>query len=314
LDKLTGGELRSILPNEFSIDGGVRIADFTFSFDGSDLQSFEANLKSADWDFLKFEDFKMKSVDLRIDYKPKQGELGCIMKGQVTIGTVTVELSAAVSKSKALMFNGKLTPSQKISIKDAIYSIAGKKDADEFFGLIPGDAFDAITLPELAFACLPTEKKAGLSATSSQGNVEINFYKRGSSKEIRLLMYAKDLGSIIPIDILKQVQLTDPLLVVSNMRSSNISLSSGGANQEATVDIDQGINVITAINLHPDIKKVFKVEKINLRGSINKEKHVKLEGKQKFNWDIGDSGVKLSDINFGVASRPDPLTSPPNPQ
>ncbi len=306
LDKITGGELRSILPAKFSTNAGVSIKDFTMTFDGTDLETFEANVQSDDWDFLDFGDFKMKAVRVKIEVKPKQNALGCAIKGNVSIGSVNIELGAVVAKNEPLLFTGKMGGNMKVGMKDIVYSMAGKDEGDKFFGLIPGDAFNSILIPELNFVCTPSDKKAGLTATSNEGNIEMNFLKKGERKEIRLVMYAKDLGRILPIDILKQIQLTDPLLVVSNMKSRDVALAASGANPASTVDIDEGVNVITSINLHEDIKRILATEKINLKGSIDNRKQVKLEGKQTMNVPLGNGGVKLTDLKFGIESNPAP--------
>jgi ankyrin repeat protein len=303
LDKLTKGELRSLLPNKL-LGAGISIKNFSMQFNGEDLESFETNLQSADWDFLDFGDFKMKSVGLKIEYKPGQKVLSCTLNGQVNIGTASVQLTAAVASNAATVITGKIGANQRTTIKDVIYAMAGQEEATRFFGLIPGDVFNALALPELSMTCFPSDKKATIQARSDQGNVEMSFVKKGARKEVQLVMYAKDLGSVLPLDIFKQIQLNEPVLVVSNMPDNDMTFT-GSNGQPNLVKIKEGVNIVSAYTLHPDFKKILKIDKINMVGS-GKGTQFFFEGNVKLNVPFGDGGVKLTDVGIGLENTPTP--------
>lgn len=304
LDKLTKGELRSLLPNKL-LSTGISIKDFSMQFNGSELESFETNLQSTDWDFLDFGDFKMKSVGLKVEYKPGQKLLGCTMNGQINIGSANVQLTAAFTSNSTTVITGKIGANQRTTIKDVIYAMAGQEEATRFFGLIPGDAFNAIALPELTMTCTPSDKQATIQAKSDQGNIEMSFVKKGTRKEISMVMYAKDLSTVLPIDIFQQIQLNEPILVISNMPSSDLSVKDASG-QPNSVKIIEGVNVVSAYSLHPDLKQILKLDKINIVGSVGKAKNVKLEGNLKLNIPLGGGGVKLSDVGLGLENNPSP--------
>ena len=306
LDKLSQGSFRSLLPFSLSASEGISIKDFSIQFDasGTGIESFTTNLAAANWDFLDFEQFKMNALTLRLDLLKGQ-KAGGELTGEVSIGSVKTRLSATMSAEKPIAFTGAIPGGQgTINIKQAMYTIAGKEETDRFFGLIPGDIFNALTMPSLTLTAIPGDKKISLASLSDIGNVEMSIQKRGAQKDIRLILQPKDLGKVLQTDIFKDIQLVNPLVLVSSTKDRDVIVPSQSEN--IAVDVEEGMNVVTAINLGEDIKKLFALEKINLSGSIDKDKRVKLAAKQEMDLALGDGGVKFTGVNFGLQSTPAP--------
>lgn len=307
IDKLSQGEFRSLLPSSLSMNAGISIKDFSIHFDesGKNMESFESNLAATDWDFLDFKGFKMNALTLKLELFKSQKKIGGELSGDVSIGGLITKLTGTMAPDKPIVFVGAIPGGQgNINVKNAMYSIAGKEDTNKFFGLIPGDVFNALVMPELALTAIPGDKKISLTSMTDMGNLEMAIQKKGAKKDIKLIMQARDLGKILQTDIFKDLQLSNPLVMVSSIKDSDVTVPSGG--EELKVDLEEGMNIITGINLSDDIKKIFKFEKINLTGSIDKGKRMKLAARQEMDLPIGDGGVKFTGVSFGLESNPAP--------
>ncbi|MEQ8423115.1 MAG: hypothetical protein RIA63_00295, partial [Cyclobacteriaceae bacterium] len=306
LDKLSQGEFRSLLPASLA-NAGISIQSFAIHFDesGKNLASFESNLAATNWDFLDFSGFKMNALTLKLELFKSPAKVGGELAGEVTIGNLKTQLNGTMVPDQPIVFVGTIPGGQgKINLKDALYSIAGKEETDRFIGLVPGEVFNALVMPELALTAIPGDKKISLASLTEMGNMELAVQKKGAKKDIKLILQAKDLGKILQTDIFKDIQLANPLVLISSAKDRDVKIPSG--EEGLTADLEEGMNILTGINLGDDIKKIFKMEKINLSGSIDKGKRMKLAAKQEMDLPIGDGGVKFTGVSFGLHANPAP--------
>ncbi len=309
LDKLSQGEFRSLLPNSLS-KAGISIKTFVIHFDetGKNLESFETTLAASNWDFLDFKEFKMNALTLKLELFKSQSRIGGELAGEVMIGSLKTQLTATMMPDKPMVFVGTIPGGQgKLNVKEALYSVAGRDETEKFFGLMPGDIFNTLTMPELALTAIPGDKKISLVSTTDAGSMDLAVQKKGAKKDIKLILQANDLGKILQTDILKDANLSNPLVLISSVKDRGVSIP--GAKDNATVDLEEGINVVTSIELSKDIKDFLKLERINLSGSIDKSKRIKLSAKQEMDLPIGDSGIKFTGVSFGLEANPTPELS-----
>lgn len=306
LDKLSQGEFRSLLPASLNTNAGIRIIDFVIHMNdsGKELESFETNLSASDWDFLNFESFKMNALTLKLELFKSQKKLGGELAGDVTIGKLKTKLSATLKPDQSPVFTGVIPGGQgQLNVKEALNSIAGPDETTRFFGLFPSEVFNSLATPQVSLIAIPGDKKMSLSSNTDIGNMEIAVQKKGAKKDIKLIIQPKDLGKLIQTDALKDLQLNNPLVMISASRERSVKVPTF---EDTTIDLEEGMNLITTINLGADIEKVFKMAQVNLTGSIDKSKRMKLTAKQEMNLPIGETGIKFEGVSFGLESNPAP--------
>ncbi|MCR9251732.1 MAG: ankyrin repeat domain-containing protein [bacterium] len=308
VDKLSEGKLRRLWPARLPKESGIRINDFTMLFEDGDLTGFETNLETADWNFLDFGTFKMEGIGIYMQYFPKKKEGTGEITGKVSISGNGLTLKSKLGKDELVLI-GNLKPSSSMNVKNLIIATAGQQDASAFFGLVPGEFFSSITLPELVVTAKPKERSAIFEAISSMGSMAISMQKK-EKKDIKMSLYPNpgfkfsQISSTLGI-LDDDVRLENPILVVANSASNNVKIPIPSGKQSldpGPISVKDGMNLLANIDPHPDIKKILKIQKVNLRGTLSGSK-IDLAANQRLNIDLG-GGVKFQNVAFGLEAVP----------
>lgn len=303
-DKLSQGRLRQVIPITLMANTGMGIKSLSLAFDGGgSAEQLAVSLISQQWDFLNYGNFNLKNIEVKLSYLVKSSLATGEIIGNITLGSALINVSSVIGSDKSLLFTGSIGQSGgKPTLKDALYSMAGKAAVDSLFGLVPGDAFLGITMPDVKFTASPTERSASISAHADAGEIMASIHKKGAGKAIQVAMKTKDLGSLLQTSALKDIGLVDPVVIISS--SSGKANNPFANNKEVTVQ--NGLNIVTQFHVTDDLKKIFQVATIDLNGSVDNKRNIMLNSIIKMDIPLGSGGVKFSQVNFGVSSNPKP--------
>ncbi len=300
--RLSKGNFRRALPNNFAQSPSILIETLAVQFEGGAAKTVELNLLLKEWDFLNFGQFKLNAVKASMALNPSKSKVTGSIKGFVSTKSGQFDIACAIDEKKNIRFEGAVK--QSTSVNDMLRTIVGQQVLNEFYGYLPSAMLDGVSFNSASFVAIPNERTITISGASSKGNALLHVKAAGANKQIAMEIQPGKISNLVDTEILNMVDAVNPTIVATNFKKANYkSLLIPKAGEEK---IQEGINVISTIDLGPDAYKIFKISQLNFTGSIDKSKRVDLAAKTKIEVPLGSDKILLKEFGFGLSSNPSP--------
>ncbi|MBU2650638.1 MAG: hypothetical protein KKA81_06875, partial [Bacteroidetes bacterium] len=305
LSKFSGGSLGRLVPISLRKSSSLYIKDLDMDIadDGKSVSTCEFNFTGKNWDAIGFGDFQINEIAIKLFRNPRG--YGGTLSSTSNFGNAVFETQCTLSTEEEPVITSTL--SQAVTV-DEIVSKLGGSYTQQFWLLFPNDNIKQVSIDQVEVALYPLEKLIIVRGMSSAGKMAFLFRQSGKNRSIAIEAAPATLDKIVGSSFLDAMDFESPIIVMSNF--ADREYPSLLLNENSTMDIAKGLNVMSSVNLGRDFENIFKTSHIYFYGSIGKNKNIRLTGETKNDIPLGTSKLRFKKLDFRIATESSPAKPP----